>query len=145
MQSEKNKARGQKKISYEKVSDQIHVTVTPTFLEESSNVVAGFYLWAYEIRIENLGKEAVQLHSRYWHIMDGRGAVREIEGRGVVGEEPIIEPGGIYEYTSSVPLAAPSGFMRGHFKMVREPGSDRFLVEIPAFSLDSPFAPQILQ
>jgi Uncharacterized protein affecting Mg2+/Co2+ transport len=130
--------------TYEKTTDQIHVAVTPTFVEENSNLEESYFLWAYQIRIENLGQESVQLVSRYWRIMDAHGSTQEVEGEGVVGEQPILRPGETYEYVSSVPLATPSGFMQGHFHMIRAPYGDKLLIPVPLFSLDSPYTSQVI-
>ena len=79
--------------------------------------------WAYTIVIENEGRETVQLISRYWHITDANGRVSEVRGAGVVGEQPSIEPGGSYSYTSGCPLEAPSGIMVGTYQMVSASGT----------------------
>ena len=97
----------------------------------------GQYFWAYHIRIQNEGDETVQLKNRYWRITDARGQIQEVRGAGVVGEQPVLRPGDSFEYTSGTPLGTPSGIMMGTYEMEREDG-DRFDVEIPAFSLDSP-------
>jgi ApaG protein len=74
---------------------------------------------------------------RHWHITDSNGRVHEVRGEGVVGEQPVLEPGEIFEYTSGTPLATPSGFMVGSYYMVDNAGAS-FSVSVPAFSLDSP-------
>ncbi len=109
----------------------------PSYLEEQSSPDEGHFVWAYHVRIENHGEETVQLLSRYWRIMDSRGRVQEVRGAGVVGEQPTLEPGESFAYTSGTPLSTPSGFMVGTYEM-RSAGGERFSVEIPAFSLDSP-------
>lgn len=113
------------------------MTVTPRFLPERSSAAEGQYFWAYTIEIANLGPEPVQLESRYWRITDALGRLQEVRGAGVVGEQPILQPGQSFEYTSGVPLNTPSGFMVGHYVMIGAKG-ERFEIEIPAFSLDSP-------
>ncbi len=122
---------------YEAVTRGIRVSVTPQYLEAESRPEKNNYFWAYTIVIENEGREAAQLRSRYWHITDAAGRVSEVRGAGVVGEQPIIEPGGSYSYTSGCPLEAPSGIMVGRYQMVSETG-EQFEIDIPAFSLDSP-------
>jgi ApaG protein len=92
------------------------------------------------VRIENNGKETVQLRSRYWRITDNRGQVQEVRGPGVVGEQPVLRPGESFEYTSGTPLATPSGIMVGAYHMETK-GGESFAVRIPAFSLDSPHQP----
>lgn len=123
---------------YQRITRGIAVIVEPTFLEEQSQPEKGRFAWAYHIRIENHGMETVQLLTRHWRITDGRGEIHEVEGDGVVGEQPVLNPGGQFEYTSGTPLATPTGFMVGSYGMETEAG-ELFRVEIPAFSLDSPY------
>jgi len=123
---------------YERTTRGITVQVEPTFLEDHSAPDDGRFVWAYHVRIENKGGETVQLRTRYWRIMDARGEVHEVRGEGVVGEQPVLGPGGAFEYTSGTPLATPSGFMAGTYSMENTEG-EFFDVEIPAFSLDSPY------
>jgi len=123
---------------YQRVTRDIAVTVEPSFLDEQSHPEKGQFAWAYHIRIENRGMETVQLLTRHWRITDGRGEIHEVEGDGVVGEQPVLGPGGRFEYTSGTPLATPTGFMVGSYGMETEAG-ELFRVEIPAFSLDSPY------
>ncbi len=122
---------------YEAITRNIRVSVTPQYLETESRPDQNRYFWAYTIVIENEGDESVQLRSRYWQITDAKGHVEEVRGAGVVGEQPHIEPGGSYQYTSGCPLEEPSGIMVGSYQMVSEAG-DKFEISIPAFSLDSP-------
>jgi len=124
--------------AYEAVTRSIRVTVEPFFLEDQSTVSESHYVWAYRVRITNLGAARVQLRSRYWHISDGFGRVQEVTGAGVVGEQPVLGAGQTFEYTSGTPLPTPSGIMRGHYEMEGEDG-ERFRIAIPAFSLDSPY------
>jgi len=123
---------------YRATTHYIQVTVEPDFLAEQSEPDEHHYVWAYTIEIENLGREPVQLRHRHWIITDAQGREQEVRGAGVVGEQPILEPGESFTYTSGAPLTTPSGFMRGHYQMQTE-GGDVIEVEIPAFSLDSPF------
>lgn len=122
---------------YTKTSHNIKVTVMPSYLEGQSNPDTGEYIWAYTIQVENHGEETVQLINRYWHITDAQGEVQEVRGEGVIGEKPTLEPNQAFRYTSGVPLSTPSGVMKGHYEMENEFG-ERFLIEIPIFSLDSP-------
>jgi ApaG protein len=115
----------------------ISVNVDPEFLEDQSDPDEGHYVWAYHIRIENKGEETVQLVNRYWRITDALGRIQEVRGAGVVGEQPLLEPGDAFEYTSGTPLSTPSGFMGGTYEMESATG-ERFEVTIPTFSLDSP-------
>lgn len=128
---------------YSKVTRSIRITVQPTFLEDQSAPAESHYVWAYHVRIDNEGSETVQLRTRYWRITDGRGRVQEVRGPGVVGEQPVLEPGGSFEYTSGTPLATPSGIMVGSYGMETRRG-EAFDVAIPAFSLDSPHQPMNL-
>ena len=122
---------------YESTTHAISVSVKPVYLEEQSSPTDHRYVWAYHVRIENHGDRTVQLRTRYWRITDARGRVHEVRGEGVVGEQPVLEPGKSYEYMSGTPLETPSGIMVGAYQMETESGE--FLdVEIPAFSLDSP-------
>lgn len=120
---------------YSATTRDILVEVQPVFLEGQSE--PGQYVWAYKVRIANGGSETVQLISRYWHITDELGRVQEVRGAGVVGEQPVIDPGKDYEYASGTPLQTPSGIMRGNYQM-RTLSGESFEIEIPAFSLDSP-------
>ncbi|MEW6639255.1 MAG: Co2+/Mg2+ efflux protein ApaG [Pseudomonadota bacterium] len=122
---------------YRAVTRQIVVTVQPNFMPERSSVEKNQYFWSYTIVIVNAGPETVQLKTRHWIITDGTGRQQEVRGEGVVGEQPVLGPGERFEYTSGVPLPTPSGFMTGRYQMVSE-GGDRFEIDIPLFSLDSP-------
>jgi ApaG protein len=122
---------------YQAVTRNIEVKVTPRFLPERSSQEKSYFFWAYTIEITNRGEETVQLKTRHWRITDAFGRLQEVKGAGVVGEEPVLEPGGSFEYTSGVPLQTPSGFMTGSYGMITESG-DHFDIAIPTFSLDSP-------
>ena len=111
--------------------------VTPRFLADRSSPDKGQYFWSYTIEIVNRGAETVQLQSRHWRITDALGRTQEVRGAGVVGEQPVLKPGQSFEYTSGVPLTTASGFMVGTYGMMSAKG-ERFDIEIPAFSLDSP-------
>lgn len=121
-----------------KTTRGIKVTAVPTYLDAQSEPGLGHYVWAYTITLENMGGRQVQLLRRYWRITDGRGQVQEVEGEGVIGEKPVLESGGHYQYTSGAALTTPSGIMAGHYHMRAEDGEE-FTVDIPAFSLDSPY------
>lgn len=122
---------------YKETTHSIEVTAEPYFLEDQSSPDDGHYVWAYHIQIHNQGAETVQLLTRHWRITDASGRVQEVQGTGVVGEQPILKPGEAYEYTSGCPLSTPSGIMVGTYEMVT-PSGKRFDVQVPAFSLDSP-------
>ena len=112
----------------------IVVRVSVSFLPEQSEPAKGRWFWAYHVRIENEGGAAVQLISREWTIVDGRGGKHEVQGEGVVGEQPVIEPGGSFDYVSGCPLATPTGFMEGRYHMIGADGGS-FAVTIPRFPL----------
>ena len=122
---------------YRAVTRQIEVVVEPCFLPERSSIEKGQFFWAYTVAIVNSGIETVQLQRRHWIITDGTGRQQEVHGEGVVGEQPVLAPGERFEYTSGVPLPTASGFMTGTYQMVSESG-ERFDIDNPAFSLDSP-------
>jgi ApaG protein len=124
---------------YRAVTRNISVTVSPRFMPERSSSEESRYFWAYTIEIRNYGDITVQLKTRHWIITDAIGHKQEVRGAGVVGEEPVLKPGAAFKYTSGVPLPTPSGFMAGTYGMVTLDG-ERFEIEIPAFSLDSPDA-----
>ncbi len=123
---------------YQKTTRSIQVTVIPIYLDEQSDPIENRYVWAYRVSLENKGSETVQLLTRYWNITDANGKVLEVRGDGVVGEQPILRPTEIFEYTSGTPLSTPSGIMVGSYRMKTSEG-ESFDVEIPAFSLDCPY------
>jgi ApaG protein len=115
----------------------ITVRTSVSYLPEQSEPARGRWFWAYHIRIENDGARAVQLLTRHWIITDGRGARHSVEGEGVVGEQPLIEPGGSFDYVSGCHLATPTGNMQGSYRMLGEDGA-MFDVAIPRFALVAP-------
>jgi ApaG protein len=125
---------------YTQTTRSITITVMPTYLDDQSSPEESHYVWKYHIRIENHGDDTVQLRNRYWRITDSRGRVQEVRGAGVVGEQPVLRPGESYEYTSGTPLPTPSGIMVGTYQMESQSG-EKFEVDVPAFSLDSPYQP----
>ena len=116
----------------------VSVTVRSFYLEDQSQPEESHYVWAYRVRIENQGREPVQLLRRTWEITDAHGRTQHVHGAGVVGEQPLLEPGESFEYTSWTPLDTPSGFMVGAYHMIVPSSGEQFDVAIPAFSLDSP-------
>jgi ApaG protein len=128
---------------YESTTHSIRVSVEPSFEEDESSPSEGHFVWSYTIEIENLSDETVQLRSRYWQITDALGQVQEVHGAGVVGEEPVLRPGDCFSYTSGAPLPTSSGIMVGSYQMENASG-EMFNVEVPAFSLDSPYIRQTL-
>lgn len=128
---------------YSRVTQDIQVTVLTEFVPERSDADEATYFWAYTVEISNQGGETVQLTARHWRITDGNGRLEEVRGPGVVGEQPVLKPGESFRYTSGCPLSTPSGIMTGTYKMVTDKGN-AFDVEIPVFSLDSPYASRVL-
>lgn len=125
---------------YEAVTQGVRVSVTPHYLDDQSAPSDNHYVWAYSITILNESDRVVQLLNRYWRITDANGASQEVRGPGVVGEQPVLNPGECFEYTSGTPLSTPSGIMVGTYEMVDQAGAS-FEVAVPAFSLDSPHQP----
>jgi len=115
----------------------ITVRVAVNFLPDQSQVDAGKWFWVYHIRIENHGDQAAQLVSRHWRITDGRGMVQLVDGAGVVGEQPLIEPGRSHDYVSGCPLGTAHGSMEGYYTFRRADGST-FEAAIPFFPLAAP-------
>ncbi len=122
---------------YSATTRDIIVRVSVSFLSEQSEPAKGRWFWAYHIRIENQGDSAVQLISREWSISDALGGHHEVQGEGVVGEQPVIEPGGAFDYVSGCPLTASSGEMEGAYHMISADGTS-FAVAIPRFKLTAP-------
>jgi ApaG protein len=128
---------------YRAVTHDIAVSVEPVYLDGQSEPDAGRFVWAYHIVIENSSSRTVQLQSRYWRIVDENGRIEEVRGPGVVGEQPILNPGDSYSYSSGCPLTTPSGTMVGRYQMRDDKGQD-FEIDIPAFSLDVPGGKRVL-
>lgn len=124
---------------YQTTTAGVTVRVAVSYLAEQSDPSAGRWFWSYHIRLENGGAKAVQLLSRQWQIVDGRGLVQQVMGDGVVGEMPLIAPGSSFDYVSGCPLTTPSGWMEGSYQMVDENG-ETFDAAIPRFALIGPVA-----
>jgi ApaG protein len=116
---------------------QIEVSAAPQYLAEQSDEAAGRYVFAYTITLRNTGTVAAQLISRHWIITDAKGLVQEVRGLGVVGAQPLLQPGESFEYTSAAAIATPVGTMRGSYQMVGSDGT-RFEAPIPQFTLSVP-------
>jgi ApaG protein len=127
---------------YAATTVSITVRVAPRYLDEQSDPEGGEWAWSYHIRIENGSAEDVQLLSRHWIITDGDGRVEHVRGPGVVGDQPVIVPGGSYDYVSGCPLPTSSGTMTGTFTMAAREAL--FEVAIPLFSLDTPDARRVV-
>lgn len=118
-------------------TDGVTVRVSVSFLPEQSEPARGRWFWAYHIRIENGAAAPVQLISREWTIADGRGGRHDVQGEGVVGEQPVIAPGESFDYVSGCPLSTPTGWMEGVYRMVAADGR-AFAAQIPRFPLVAP-------
>lgn len=123
---------------YEAVTEGVVVRVRPQFLESESKPEDYRFVWAYHIEIENTGARTWQLMTRHWRITDRDGRVQEVNGPGVVGQQPVLKPGETFNYSSGCPLLVPSGMMQGVYQLVDESG-DILDVKIPLFALDSPY------
>jgi ApaG protein len=123
---------------YEQETAGMVVRVEPQFLPEESRPEDHRFVWAYTIEIENRRLDSVQLMSRFWRITDENGATQEVSGEGVIGQQPVIEPGASFRYSSAAPLAAPSGVMMGRYSMQRTANGEAFDINVPLFALDSP-------
>jgi ApaG protein len=119
------------------LTEGILVTVKSEYIPERSSVSSRQFAFAYTVRIANQGSEPAQLRSRHWIITDGNGNVQEVRGEGVVGEQPLIQPGRHFEYSSWCVIATASGSMRGTYQMVRPDGA-AFDAEIAPFRLGLP-------
>ena len=115
------------------VTHGVEISVQTSFLPGESSIKHGHYFFMYEITIENKNEYAVQLLSRHWHIYDSNGDYREVKGEGVIGEQPVIEPGQRYTYRSGCNLASEIGRMEGTYNMVRLFDEKQFTAQIPAF------------
>jgi len=124
--------------SYEAVTDGVAVRVQPRFMHDESKPATGEYVWAYTVEIENGTGQTWQLMRRHWQIVDAEGRRQEVEGEGVVGQQPVLKPGEAFKYTSGTPLSAPSGVMGGSYHLQNE-AEENLTVAIPTFSLDSPY------
>ena len=122
---------------HEATTRDITVRVAVSYLAEQSAPENGRWFWSYHIRLENGGAKSVQLLSRHWRILDGRGALHEVRGEGVVGEMPLIAPGASFDYVSGCPLGTATGSMEGSYRLVDEDG-EAFDIAIPKFPLVGP-------
>lgn len=117
-----------------RMTEDIRITVRPSFIPERSNPMLLQFVFVYHVRVENVGKQSAQLRSRRWLIHDEAAGDSVVEGEGVVGEQPHIPPGHVHEYRSFCVLKAPSGWMEGSYRFVRDDGTS-FQAIIPRFIL----------
>lgn len=123
---------------YKQETRGVVIRVRSNFLENESEPDESRFVWSYTVEIENTSPEPVQLMAREWHITDALNRTEVIRGPGVIGEQPVIEPGERFRYTSGAPLPTSTGFMAGAYTMASQSG-ETFAAAIPAFALDSPF------
>ena len=121
------------------ITDGVKVSVETIYQPEYSNPSNDHFMFAYKVTIENLGNYSVRLLSRHWYIFDSNGAKREVEGEGVVGQQPVIEPGSAHEYVSGCNLKTDMGSMKGEYQMSRLIDNTIFNVQIPEFYLIAPY------
>lgn len=119
------------------VTEGVRVTVEAVYLPDRSSPEEDTYAFAYLVTIENQGPTRVQLRRRHWIITDGNGKVEEVEGPGVVGQQPILDHGDVHRYTSGAVLSTPVGTMEGSYEM-HEAGGRVFRARIPRFALQVP-------
>ncbi|WP_439882467.1 Co2+/Mg2+ efflux protein ApaG [Pontibacter sp. MBLB2868] len=122
-----------------KTTEGVKVSVTTNYLPDYSSPVQQHYVFAYKISIENNSEFTVKLLRRHWYIHDATGLVREVEGEGVVGQQPVLEPGESHEYVSGCNLKTNLGKMRGTYLMERMVDGKKFDVTIPEFTLIVPY------
>jgi ApaG protein len=122
---------------YTSTTKNISVTVEPRYMADRSDPSEQRFFWAYTVEIANSGSAAVQILARHWIITDANGKREDVRGIGVVGEQPVIEPGHAFDYVSGCPLNTPSGAMEGRYHMVGADGGG-FAVAIPRFPLIAP-------
>ena len=122
-----------------KISEGMEVSVETFYQPDYSNPISGEYMFAYRITIENHNGFAVKLHRRHWHIFDSNGSYREVEGEGVVGVQPILQPGERYQYVSGCNQRTEMGKMYGSYTMENLHNKQTFEVNIPVFEMIVPF------
>ncbi|WP_299289013.1 Co2+/Mg2+ efflux protein ApaG [uncultured Mucilaginibacter sp.] len=121
------------------ITDGVKVSIETLYQQEYSNPANEHFMFAYKVNIENMTDYAVQLMRRHWHIFDSNGTHREVEGEGVVGLQPVIEPGNQHEYVSGCNLKTEMGTMKGEYQMLRLLDNHQFDVQIPEFQLVAPY------
>jgi ApaG protein len=137
--SSEARGRGQGTHTSDATTRGIRIQVKSTYLADRSSPREGQYLFAYQVRISNVGTETAQLVSREWIITSAEGDVERVKGPGVVGEKPVLPPGGSFEYTSYCPLKTAVGSMQGSYQMVTA-GGEKFEAQIAPFTLAVPHA-----
>lgn len=121
------------------ITNDVRVTVETAYQPNQSNPIDSEYMFAYRITIENTGENTIQLLRRHWFIIDSNGQKKEIEGEGVVGEQPVLEPGEVHRYISGSNLGSEMGKMYGTYLFEKQVDGEKFKVKIPEFILSTPF------
>jgi ApaG protein len=121
------------------ITEGVKVTVVTEFQPEYSSPAQAHYVFTYKISIENCSEYTVQLLRRHWYIYDANGSTREVEGEGVVGQQPVLEPGETHEYISGCNLKTGIGKMKGTYLMERVVDGKHFKVRIPEFTMVVPY------
>ncbi|ABG59840.1 Co2+/Mg2+ efflux protein ApaG [Cytophaga hutchinsonii] len=122
-----------------KITEGVRVSIVTDYQQEYSSPLQSHYVFTYRILIENYSEHTVRLLRRHWFIFDANGVIREVEGEGVVGVQPTLEPGASHEYVSGCNLKTEMGKMRGTYLMERIVDGNQFTVVIPEFMLIAPF------
>lgn len=120
------------------ITDGVKVSVETMYQPEYSNPAGEHFMFAYKVKIENMSRHSVQVMRRHWFIFDSNGSHREVEGEGVVGKQPVIEPGESHEYVSGCNLKTDMGNMKGNYQVKRLMDNEEFEVIIPEFYLVVP-------
>lgn len=121
------------------ITSGVKVSVDVVYQPEYSNPATMHFMFSYQITIENLSDVTIQLINRHWDIFDSFGDLKQVNGEGVVGEQPILIPGAVYQYVSGCNLKSEIGYMEGHYEMIKEVNGETFHVEIPRFNLIASF------
>ena len=121
------------------ITEGVKITVATEYQAEYSSPAQEHYVFTYKISIENCSEYTVQLLRRHWHIYDSNGVVREVEGEGVIGLQPVLEPGETHEYVSGCNLKTSIGKMKGTYLMERIVDGKQFRVRIPEFTMMAPY------
>lgn len=117
--------------------NKINIKVAPAYMKEQSDPLNNRYVFSYTVTIRNDGDQPARLLTRHWVITDGDGQVQEVQGDGVIGEQPYLQPGEGFQYTSGTFMNTPVGTMHGSYQMIADNG-DKFDAEIPSFTLSVP-------
>lgn len=125
------------------MTNGISVQVVPTFAPEFSNPKRNQFVWSYNVVIENKSDKRIKLMRRHWEVIDAAGMKEEVMGTGLVGEQPVLEPGMAFTYDSHAVLKTPTGFIKGDYQAVDDSG-EQLKIDIPAFSLDEPYERPLL-